>query len=55
MKNLSSILFVILIIILAAGFVYGIYKLRTMFDYKLLYKAQVEQTIRNMVIPEALK
>lgn len=55
MKNISAILFIIGIIIVAGFATYLGYKLTSKLTYNLKYKIQVEQTIQNMVKPEALK
>jgi uncharacterized protein YneF (UPF0154 family) len=52
MKELTAVILLIAVIV---GIIYGGFIIKRKWNYNLGYKTLVEQTIRDMVKPEALK
>jgi len=54
-KNIFLITLVIAFIGVMGAIVYGLWNLERTINYNMSYKSMVEQTVREMVKPEALK
>lgn len=52
MKQLITIILLVLIVIF---FIYGLFKIKKNINYSMAYKTMVEETVKEMVKPEALK